>query len=651
MRAAKHPIQPLVRACRVWTIAILGSFLAFAGVDAALARLQSGTSTSQRAVPAARQAANVAIITIKGPITSLTAVSFERRLKLAEDSGAEGIVIDLDTPGGELGAALDICNAIKSARIKNIVAWVHPNAYSAGAVIALACREIVTSSSGTMGDALPIRVSRFGGLAPLPEHEKQKVTAPLLAEVVDSARRQGHDEYIVQGIVALGVELWWVQNEKTGERMAINRAEYELLFGSQPSVSRPRLVSAPSGTGSMSSGGGGGDGSPQGIPPDPPASDAQPNDKPHGPSPAEAPADAKEPAEENATDPNLPESGGTPPKKPTADGELAFKPAAPQLERVEAEVSISQDRASQRRMLTPADRGQWKLIEYVSDGNGPFTFKSDDLVHYQLAAGKIENDEELRSFFGATNLRRLDPSWSEKMAGVLMNPIVQIVLIVLFLVGLVLEMIHPGLVAPGSVAAVALVLLVTPPLLVGMANWWELAAIGVGIVLLAVEVLILPGFGIPGVLGLILLFVGLVGVFVGPSGSLFPSSTGGRGEMLGGLVMVLLSFVSAGMVIYFISRNLSSLPGMSRMVLKPGADEEVEMSPFEAMAPAAVAFGVGEEGVALTPLRPAGKAQFGERVLDVSSAIGYVDGGTRVKIVSADGFQTLVEPIQNPRQA
>ena len=73
-----------------------------------------------------------------------------------------------------LGATLGISNAIKSSPIKNAVAWVRPQAYSGGAIIALAAREIVVTDPGSMGDALPILM---GGAIPfesIPEHERQK---------------------------------------------------------------------------------------------------------------------------------------------------------------------------------------------------------------------------------------------------------------------------------------------------------------------------------------------------------------------------------------------------------------------------------------------------------------------------------------------
>jgi membrane-bound serine protease (ClpP class) len=94
-------------------------------------------------VPAERQADKVVAITIEGPIDATTALSVRRRIALAEKGGANAIVIEINSPGGELGAVLEITNAIKASAISNTVAWVNPDAYSGGAIVALACREIV----------------------------------------------------------------------------------------------------------------------------------------------------------------------------------------------------------------------------------------------------------------------------------------------------------------------------------------------------------------------------------------------------------------------------------------------------------------------------------------------------------------------------
>jgi len=197
-------------------------------------------------VPASRQADKVAIITLRGEIDRWSELSIKRRIKQAEQSGADAIVLEVDSPGGEVGAVLEICNALKGSTIPNTVAWVHPDAYSGGAIAALACREIVTSSPASMGDAFPITFGPMGvrGLNP---DERTKFLPPLLTEVADSARRHGYDEFLVQAMVADGIELWSVRDADTGERWFINEAEYRTLFDGDPPRGKPVLISVTGG--------------------------------------------------------------------------------------------------------------------------------------------------------------------------------------------------------------------------------------------------------------------------------------------------------------------------------------------------------------------------------------------------------------------
>ena len=141
-------------------------------------------------VPAYRQAQTVAIITIEGEVDSITASSFKRRLFEASD--ADAIVIELNTPGGGLLPTLQICYEIKNNAPPNTVAWIHPHAFSAGTIIALSCREIIAANNSTFGDAAPI-----SAMGPIPATERAKIESPILAEVVDSARRNHYDEHLV----------------------------------------------------------------------------------------------------------------------------------------------------------------------------------------------------------------------------------------------------------------------------------------------------------------------------------------------------------------------------------------------------------------------------------------------------------------------
>ncbi|MDX9912425.1 MAG: hypothetical protein RBS39_11395 [Phycisphaerales bacterium] len=550
-------------------------------------------------VPAARQADNVAVITIHGPINSWTAWSFRRRLDAAIAGGANAVVVDLDTPGGELGAVLEISQAIKNAPLKNIVAWIHPTAYSGGAIVALACREIVVSPNASMGDALIIQVV-MGGVMPidkLPENERQKQLSVLMADVVDSARLNGYDEYFVQGFVALGVELWLVENAETGERICIDEREYRMLFDGDP---------------------------PRGI-----------SDIPSAPQAGERPSLGSE--SENGARPSG--SLGGP-----VDADMAFRPASPELRAIADQVDMGLGHASKRPTIDASQRGKWRVLSYASTGNGPLVLKGDQFERYRFSSATIASDAELQAFFGAKNVTRLDVSWSERLVNAMTVWWVRGILAAIFLLAMFLEMTTPGIGLAGAIAAVALVALLAPPLLVGLASWWEIAAIAAGILLLAVEIFVIPGFGVAGILGLLLLFGGLIGTFAGGS-DIFPDAARTQRDLLYGVVSIGLAVATAGVGTYFIGKHLGSVPVLGALVLKdaraeddPSRDDLLRAMRTEGRTSVAK----GSTGVVTTPLKPLGDAMFGERRAEVQSVEGFLDVGTPIVVV---GYGDLGVPL------
>lgn len=564
-------------------------------------RAQPGGGGVQTGIPAMRQAKNVVVITISRMIDATMARSVKRRLDEAVNGGADGIVFELNTPGGQVGAVLEICEMIKTCPITNTVAWVHSKAYSGGAFIALACKEIVVSDVARLGDAAPIQISTRGGapeLVTMSETERQKMLAPLLTELTDSARRNHYDEKLLQGMVSLGVELWLVENTQTGQKLFIDRNEHRMLFGEPPDgeplsfMSAVTVAPAPAGA--------------PGAPPD-------------GPSPVAAPAPQQ--------------------------GSKEFVPAAPNLTgELARAVSANQDLPSSRPVITDAEKGKWKKIEKVSDGKGLFTLTESQMLRYGIGVRSVRTDEELKGFFGASNLARLDQSWSESLVIFLSNSMVMGFLIVVFLVALFIEMTHPGLVLPGAVAALALVTLIVPPFLNNMASWWEIVAILGGVVLIALELFVLPGFGVAGISGLLLLLFGLVGLFVGQSGSLFPDSPRGQSDLFTGVTTIMISLATAGVIIFFVARHFGSIPFLGRLVLTSDAGDDDGGGLLAAMDSAEdVPVRVGEMGITITPLRPTGRVQIGDQIHDVVSDIGFIDAGAKVRVASINQFRITVE--------
>lgn len=565
--------MPTLRRSILTTLA--ASALALGAMVSAFAQDAPTPAAAPGAVPAARQAKNVAIITIHGPIDNVTAASFERRLKMAVEQGADAVVIDLNTPGGSVPATLDICTAIKRSPIANTVAWVNPQAYSAGSIIAVACREIVVVDYATMGDAAPIAISPLpgvvgGGLQSLPATERAKILAPVLAEVTHSARLRGYDERLVESFVTLGVNLWLVQENATGKLMLVDQAEKDVLFG-------------------------------------------------------DATADAPAPPGRN---------------------EYKFTSPDAQGEVFDEQMRYVDLPASERRRFTLADRGKFTLIEQAVRSDRLTTLKTDQLIRYGLATEVVRNDAELKQYFGATELRRVNRTWSETLVRIMRSFPVMGLLVVVFLVGLFIEMSAPGLGFAGGVAVLALIGLVAPAFLIDAAEWWHIAAIITGLALVAAEIFVIPGFGIAGIAGLVLLFGGLLGIMVG-TGGLFPDTPQQKQDMLYGLATIVLAITTAGVAGYFVSRKFGTLPMLNKLVLTNEAPVD-SVSLLGAMGPATndPALHVGDIGVAETPLRPSGRARFGDDLVDVVCDIGMVERGATVRIIEVGEFRTVVEGVK-----
>ncbi|MCA9289449.1 MAG: hypothetical protein KDA05_12730, partial [Phycisphaerales bacterium] len=145
-------------------------------------------------------------------------------------------------------------------------------------------------------------------------------------------------------------------------------------------------------------------------------------------------------------------------------------------------------------------------------------------------------------------------------------------------------------------------------------------------------IFVIPGFGIFGVAGIALLFGGLLGVIMPGGGRLFPGESGTGQSALVSAAMLLAAVVTSGVILYFITRHLGSLPILNRLVLQD--DPERAGGTLSAMGSSDHPL-MGALGRAATDLRPAGRAEIDGRLIDVVAELGYIPAGTPVRVVSA----------------
>ncbi|MAD19407.1 MAG: hypothetical protein CMJ52_04190 [Planctomycetaceae bacterium] len=581
MQPNRQPHHRVVGRGRAWTI--LASVLLLAGFVAEAATIgPQSASITPVAIPAGRKAESVAVLPIHGPIDGVTTRSLERRLAEAKADGCDAVVLELDTPGGDLLATYDILELVRNQAPANTVAWIRPKAFSAGTIIALSTREIITTPSGVFGDAAPIQGLPVVGLRQLPAAERAKIEAPLLSEVVYDARRQGWDEKLVQSFVAVDVELWLIRNRRTGERLFVDAPEYERIFGEAPtSTGLARLPAVPSRdplTGLLDT------------------------------------ADPDEPV-------------------PTAD------------ER-DATIEFMQDLPSRRPTLGPEDAGDWVSLGQVVTRDELLVLRADEAAAYGFTSAEVADDRELLAFFGASSSTRYETTWSEGLVRFLTLWPVRAVLIAVMLVGFFIETAAPGYGAFGLVSIVSLGLLLGAPLLAGMSEWWTVAAVLLGLMLAAFELFLLPGFGVAGVAGGICIFVGLVGTFVGGRPFDDGVRDGLVHGLLATTIGFIGGGVGIWLLLRNIPRlSFSSRIVLSDAVGVGLDDSTGRPVPAPAPAIGTIV-PEGTEGVVVAPLRTSGRVRFGDRLIDAQSVGAYIDRGTRVRVVSTDEFGVKVERIE-----
>ena len=533
--------------------------------------IAADTPPTSTVVPAYRQADHVEILTIEGPIDSMTVQSIQRRLTEAMDAGADAIVLRINTPGGELMSTLELCRILKADAPPNTTAWIDPHAFSAGTIIALACRNIVIAPAGMFGDSAPV-----SPLGPIPQTERAKLESPILTEVIDSARRHQRDERLVQGFVSLGIELWLLQQRETGKRICVDASEYEAIFGTPPPEIIPSIT------------------------------------------------------------PELGESSGE------------AQPLSPFFEKMMGGMSDANSdlgsmlqRPSSRPRLGPDDAEDWVLIKQVVSNDRLLALTPGEGADYGLIDGTVKTEADLQAFLGAKTINTRHRNWSEQFTAFLISWPVRLVLIVLFLVCTIIEFAAPGTGLFAIGAAVSLLILLGAPWLAGLAQWWDIVLVLLGLVLVAIELAVVPGTIFVGAVGACLVLIGLIGTFV--TGDM--SSTELWDGIFRGMLIVFTGLISAIIIGSVLASRFQSSRIGGRLVLRSDSGSvhgDGASSGPSSMATAPLA--VGTEGVAITDLRPAGRVQCGDTIHDAVSSGQWIQCGASIKVVQS-GMTIEVEEI------
>ena len=166
------------------------------------------------------------VIPIRGGIEGSTYDIIVRKVAQARNDGAKIIIFEMNTPGGlsdTMGKITDLI--MDDLRDIYTVAYVNRRAISAGAIISLACDEIVMHPAGTIGDAMPILIGPQG-VVELPEAVRTKIEDYARATVRVIAEKNGYNLPLCQAMISIPREVWEVRNVETNELRYVDAEQW-----------------------------------------------------------------------------------------------------------------------------------------------------------------------------------------------------------------------------------------------------------------------------------------------------------------------------------------------------------------------------------------------------------------------------------------
>ncbi len=262
------------------------------------------------------------------------------------------------------------------------------------------------------------------------------------------------------------------------------------------------------------------------------------------------------------------------------------------------------------------------------------TLTASQALEHKVAELSADSLEAALAAAGLPNAatRFANESWAENVVRFLTHPVVSSLLMTIGLLGLLVEIRTPGFAAPGTIGVIALGLFFWGHWIVQLAGWEELLLVTIGVLLLATEVFILPGFTVAGMAGITALVAGMALALVGAGATVSTIVTAF------GRVAVAILFALAGALV--LVRFLPRLPFGRRLVLDSGMAADLGY----VSAPEGDKGWLGKAGRAVSPLRPSGIAELDGSRVDVVSNGGFIDAGTAIQVMRVDGNRIVVRP-------
>lgn len=269
------------------------------------------------------------------------------------------------------------------------------------------------------------------------------------------------------------------------------------------------------------------------------------------------------------------------------------------------------------------------------------TLATSEAIEYGFCEAQVDNIQAImeRSGISSYELKEYKLGSADKIIALFLNPFVSGILILIIIGGIYFELQTPGVGFPILASLVAIILYFVPNYLNGLAENWEIALFIIGIIFIALEVFVIPGFGVAGILGMICTFSSLILVML--NNDLFDFSFVGSDQLIVSIATVSVGLIGAIALMFFGGAKLLNSRMFKRITLADVQNKEDGFTstpyPNKSM--------VGTQGVAYTRLRPSGKIEIDGSIHDAVTRGGFIERGASVEVISEEGSSLKVKEV------
>ncbi|NOT74086.1 MAG: nodulation protein NfeD [Cyclobacteriaceae bacterium] len=277
------------------------------------------------------------------------------------------------------------------------------------------------------------------------------------------------------------------------------------------------------------------------------------------------------------------------------------------------------------------------VIDSVKQAGKVITFTTLEAIEHGYCEGKVQSIEEILAKNKVKNytIERYELGATEKIISFALNPFISGLLILIIIGGIYFEMQSPGIGFPLFAAIIALTLYLVPYYLNGLAEYWEILALFAGLTLIVLEIFVIPGFGVAGILGIGLTVVSLVLIML--NNEFFNFDYVPLGDIVVAMFVTLGGIFGGMIALFFGGASLTKTKAFQRMASIQTQEGYTANFIEEPM--------IGKTGVAFTVLRSSGKVMIEEKLYDANSRGEYIEKGDAIEVTGIESSTLRVKKI------